>query len=128
MRSSTTFRWRLRWRKGELTLRLRHHVPAFLAGAVLFAVEQILVGLRYRIGAIVAHNRRYFVQERVALRTEPLEAIDLAVAALAFENEREGFRPKARRVRYAGRRVDHRAFGHQGDLFLAVGRAIVQLH
>jgi len=41
-------------------------------------------------------------------------------AALSFHHQEVGVGREARRVRRAGRRVDHRAFRHQGDFFFAL--------
>jgi hypothetical protein len=56
---------------------------------------------------------------RIAFRTEPLEAVDIAGPALALQHQHEGIGREARRMRHAGRREDGRALGDHRDLLRA---------
>src|SRR5262245_28174612 len=106
----------------------RHHVAAFPARPRLLVPVEGSVGAGHGIGAIVVHDEALLVQERVAPRAEPLEAIHLAGPPLPLDDEGVGVAGKARGVRRAGGRVDDRALLDHGDLLRALGRPVVEAH
>src|SRR6516225_706538 len=67
-------------------LRLRHDMLALLAGAGFLAVEEVLVGFRHRVSAVIADHTPLLVQQCIALGAIPLEAIDLTLAPLTLDN------------------------------------------
>src|SRR5882672_2968479 len=103
----------------------RHDVAARLAGAVRLIVEKARVGLRHRISPIIVHLRGLLVQQLIAARTEPSKSVDFARPPLPFDHQEIRVGREARRMRRAGRRVDRRPFGDDGDLLLAVRGAVM---
>src|SRR3984957_12563545 len=98
------------------------------AGAKILAVEEARMGLGDGVAAIIVYFGCLLMERRVAARAEPLEAVDLAGAAPALDHQEIGVRPESGRVRGAGGGVDGRSFRHYRDLFLALGRTIMQPH
>lgn len=84
---------RLRWLRA---LWSRHHLAAALAGARPLARIEVAVGLGHRVGAVVVDDELLFVEQGVTPGAEPLEAVDLAGAPLALDDEGEGIGGKAR--------------------------------
>ena len=59
-------------------LRRRHDCAAALAGAEVLRFVEILVGARHRVGLVVVDHVGLFVQEVVAARAIPVEAVNVA--------------------------------------------------
>ena len=91
-------------------------------------IEEIAVGLRDRVQRVVDDDELLLVQEAVAFRAEPLEAVDLARPAPAFLDQQEGVGREARRMRDQRRGVDRLARLQNLDGFLPVRVAVVQVH
>src|SRR5689334_12818801 len=102
------------------------HVPTLAARAAL--VPELGVRLRHGIAAVVRNVLHHLVELRPALLAVPGEAIVLVVATRALQHEHERVGRELRRVGHTGGTVDDLALAHDDDLFLAVRRAVVQVH
>src|SRR5262249_38255269 len=89
---TSTFMWNL-FREGAWR---GHDFTAAFAGAELHAIEESLVGFRYGVFAVVAHDEAFFMQKFIAPAAKPMKPIDLSVAPLALRNKRKCIGRKTR--------------------------------
>src|SRR5439155_20818783 len=113
---------------GALRHGIGRHVFALRARAIRLGAVELFVRARYRILAIVGDVRDALVELRAALLAEPREAIVLAAAPLALEDEHERLGGKARGVRRARGAVDDLAFLDDHNLLHPVRCPIVEVH
>src|SRR6267142_204185 len=108
--------------------RAGRHVPALSTGAVGLAPVELLVGAGDGVLPVVADVLDALVKLGAALLAVPGEAILLLLAPLALEDQHEGIGRESRRMRRPRRAVDDLALADDGHLFLAIARAVVEVH